>query len=134
MISQLDSCLSAHDLTGQGAAAFLECNNASYEALLRLLFDGRFGRAESRLRAVQGLAEFCQFNHPGRFADGALENLALEIGDDLDRTVAKEGLPALSCEMPHFAANGKRHVLHITTSVLEIGGHTRTIRNWISLD
>ncbi len=131
MATQLDTCVSRPELSERGRAAFLRRNNDSYEALLRLLFDRQPRNCESWMRCLQTLAEFCQFNHPGRFADGALENFALEIGGDLEAIIGRcAPLP----DMPAFANDSRRHVLHITSCVLEIGGHTRTIRNWIELD
>ncbi len=97
---------------------FLRRNDAHYRALASQLLDGRRDD-ETTAWCVAHLAEFCQFYHTGRFADGRLENLLLQIGR---RLPSQGGQKAL------------RGVLHVTTSVQSVGGHTRTIKHWIESD
>ena len=109
-------------LTGDEA---LSRNDAAYADLLALL--GRLQRHPGAIASLTRFAaEFCEFNHTGRFADGALENPLLDLSDQLPRVAG----PKLSAS-PAFA---RRRVLHIATQVAEVGGHTRTIRQWIEAD
>ena len=103
---------------------------AHYDQLVGLLEQNRHVPPERRLRYVQQAAEFASTHHPGRFADGAIENAALELGIEIERLgrigdamPARDGLP-----------QGRRRVLHVATSAVRIGGHTRTINQWVRLD
>jgi len=66
-------------------------------------------------------------HHPGRFADGALENPVLRLGDDVPRSVVAPRLRAV-------AGAGKSRTLHVATTVYAIGGHTRVLAKWIARD
>jgi glycosyltransferase involved in cell wall biosynthesis len=94
----------------------------------------RRGSPEAVLDWVQTAANFAAMHHPGRFADGALENVALEVGRQL------ESIPGPACEAMQIAVGkpravpARRRVLHVATTIVSIGGHTRTILNWIRKD
>jgi len=90
--------------------------------------------AEIVLKWIEFAADFAQNSHTGRFADGRLENIALEIGRKLEYLYPKEKAVATIPDIPHFNKLTKRHVLHIATTVNKIGGHTRLINNWIQND
>ena len=64
---------------------YLQAASARYEWLLAVLktWDARKD-PESTTEIVQLLARFCVSHHTGRFADGASENVALEVGSCLD--------------------------------------------------
>ena len=108
-----------------GAQA-LKRNDATYLDLLGLI--ARMGPRHRMATAalVEATAEFCEFNHPGRFADGALENYLLDLIDDSEPTVEVQATP--------MSAFSRRRVLHVATQVCGVGGHTRTIRHWIAAD
>ena len=101
-----------------GQEAFLRANSTAYERLVRIVADlWRAGDAEAALGAISRASGFCSAFHPGRFADGAIENIAYEIGRD--RLCATSGA----------SGNGRhragRRVLHVVTQLSSIGGHTR---------
>ena len=113
-----DSCL-----------ALLEHNNSRYEEFLNILGQGDRFAPETVLQFIRQIAGFAFHYHPGRFADGALENPALRIGQELDRhDKCVQGRSTL------HEVNGRRHILHVATTVFAVGGHTRIIRHWTNLD
>jgi hypothetical protein len=104
----------------------LRGNAALYETLLAPLAGGRFSPA-AKLGYVASVAAFAATWHPGRFADGRLENPALDAGRELSPP------PDLGPERwPRRC--GRRHVVHVATALTAVGGHTRTIKNWIATD
>jgi hypothetical protein len=90
--------------------------------------------AEIVLKWIGFTADFAQNSHTGRFADGRIENIALEIGRKLDYLISKENDGNEIPNIPHFSKLSKRHVLHIATTVCKTGGHTRLINNWMRND
>ena len=90
--------------------------------------------AEIVLKWIGFTADFAQNSHTGRFADGRIENIALEIGRKLDYLISKENDDNKISNMPHFSKLSQRHVLHIATTVYKTGGHTRLINNWMRND
>jgi hypothetical protein len=73
---------------------------------------------------AQIAAHYACRQHPGAFASYALEQVLLSIG--------RRALPN-----PASPGRGRRvpgDVLHVITQVARIGGHTRTVWHWISLD
>lgn len=62
--------------------------------------------------------------HPGRFADGALENLLLELGRGVSEPGDEEASPD----------NGANLTLHVASEVYETGGHSRVLTKWMQLD
>lgn len=109
----------------------LQANSAAYEWLV--------GRAQNvdRRRDVDGMldrvvlaAQFAAMFHPGRFADGMIENLAFEIGVELADQPAKDRgwIRAIA------SGQGRRRVLHVASFVLGIGGHTRMLYHWMRYD
>lgn len=111
----------------------LRRNNAHYEALLALLRRGGM-KAETTLKLISRVATFSFLHHTGRFVDGAIENLALGIGADLDKYLRREVLACGNLAVQMSGRAGTRNVLHVASSVLPIAGHSRTIRNWIIND
>lgn len=111
---------------------FLHRADECYLRVARLLREERLS-AESQLCLVQELAEFCQFNHTGRFADGRIENVALGIGARLDALVPEVYRRDVSVRSP-LGTEKSRRILHVATSVEAIGGHTRTLRHWVDSD
>lgn len=79
---------------------------------------------ETTLRWLSFVASAAWSVHPGRFMDERLEAVALRIGQRLG-----------ACRTsPERRRAGPRRVLHVATSVYEVGGHTRLIENWVSKD
>lgn len=107
----------------------LEKNNLIYEALLsqldRKLADG----PETALRHVERIGEFALYHHPGRFADGAVENVAFRIGRSLNEAPA--GAPALEARIRR---DPRPKTLHVANMVHAIGGHTRIICKCMATD
>ena len=77
-------------------------------------------------------AGFASMHHPGRFADGAIENLALEIGSRLPRHRGSRFMPPLSDKIA--VRPRLRRVLHVATFISSQGGHTRSLLHWIKKD
>ena len=131
MVSELSA--RARVSTSNGREA-LDVFATYYDALRTFAQNGTRLPKETRALCAELTAEFAVSHHPGRFADGAIENVLLEIGSDLDGL----DLPGLSWQelpiAPETEATSRRRVLHIASSVFPIGGHTRTIGNWINLD
>lgn len=113
---------------GAGAAAVLDANSAAYEWLVgRVRSMDAAASPEAVLRAVEHAAWVAGDHHPGRFADGALENVALEIGARLDGATGG-GFP-----LPSVPRDGRRRVLHVTP-LLTVGGHTPLLYHWVRSD
>lgn len=107
------------------AEAFIRRSDALYRALAaRARRDQASGRSQRSARGAQNAARLACFAHSGRFADGRLENMLLEIAR---QSVTTSGArPA--------RGSGPERVLHVATRVLPTGGHTRLLANWIRLD
>lgn len=111
--------------------SFLLANSAAYESLVRKIqfMDWRKS-PQIFLRSVELAAGFAARFHSGRFADGAIENLALEVGAQLPELLTEnEGVP-----LPVVHKKNRRRILHVTTSVSGIGGHTRFLYHWVRND
>ncbi len=111
--------------------AFRSACDRAYLALVRAAAKlHRKGKYEAFLRFAQSTVEFAEKCHPGRFADGALENLVLAVGRDLEKHAGTTTAPLALGSPPQ----GKRRVLHVATTVYRIGGHTRLLARWMSAD
>jgi len=115
--------------TGVARGERLRLNTHWYDSLTQVLADSTHLSADATLSYIQELASFATDNHPGRFADGALENVVLELGGRLERKA--EEISATGKAAPK---QGTRHILHVATWVFTVGGHTRTIKNWVEQD
>ena len=118
---------SSIDPTNLDAAhAILRANSRSYQHLLdRVTGENRAPDPCETIEKIAAAAAFaCRF-HTGRFADGALENPLLAIG--------RVKNPA-SRPVRERAPGAPLHVLHVATSVLSVGGHTRMMHRWIAED
>ena len=105
-----------------------------YENMREFLSKIHRGQAETLLLCVEALASFASSRHPGRFADGAIDNIALEIGENLTCFSSTEKSRYLQWQIPMVRKRGSRQVLHVAPNVGPIGGHTRAIINWIRND
>ena len=112
-------------------APFLRANSEAYEWLVEKIrsIDLRKNQ-ESVLDGVVQAAQFAVMYHPGRFADGAIENLALRIGIELDEL--EDGIDNFT--IPEIRKQRRRRVLHVASHVQGIGGHTRMIYHWVRND
>ncbi len=89
------------------------------------------GHFESALRLTGVAANFAWLNHTGRFADGRIENVAFAVGRQLDGMVVP-----LSASVLHSSDSIQccRRVVLVASSVDGIGGHSRSIYQWIEHD
>lgn len=107
--------------------AFLKANSAAYESLVeRAAAADAAAMPEEALRRVSAAALFAAQFHPGRFADGAIENIAFDIGRR-----AGSLAPVLA---PAGTAAGRRRVLHVVSQAQAVGGHTRMLHHWVTHD
>lgn len=108
--------------------AKLEINSYLYKAGIDFVKARRRLGVESSLEAIEGVAAWAWKHHPGRFADGALENLALDIGLKLE---ANENNKEINLPVR------KQHVsrtLHLATRLFNVGGHSRVLSKWVERD
>lgn len=107
--------------------AFLKANSAAYERLVEQAAATDVGAMpEEALRRVCTAALFAAKFHPGRFADGALENIAFDVGRRT-ASLAPEPVRAAS-------AARRRRVLHVVSHAPAVGGHTRMLHHWVAHD
>ena len=111
--------------------AFLHTNSEVYEWLVNKVQEiDQSNKPETVLHGVASAAQLAASFHPGRFADGAIENLALQIGSELNGFVAKDKFLGL----PPAREKRCRRVLHVASHVLGIGGHSRMLYHWVEQD
>lgn len=106
----------------------------SYEMLARFCGRSMLASDELLLRFVQECAIYASTHHPGRLADGAIENVALEIGMKMNEATGSEVAALQQVSSAHRSGKGARRVLHVTPYMWRVGGHTRTLQNWINID
>lgn len=94
----------------------LEINSSLYEAGVDFAKTRRRLGVESYLKAIEGVSNWAWGHHPGRFADGALENLVLEVGSKLDDR-GKNGVINIP-DRKRFVSR----TLHLATTLLAVGG------------
>lgn len=102
-----------------------------YETLRDVLREREHIGLETQIQLVRAAAAFATSHHPGRFADGAIENIALELGAKL-----RGPCPPLrdAIIIRPVGLRRSRRVLHVATGVFSVGGHTRMINEWIRDD
>ena len=83
---------------------------------------------ESRLEAIKRVSRWAFFHHPGRFADGALENLALEVGRKLEDRGKNSAV-----NLPLRKRRASR-TLHLATQLYNAGGNSRVLVKWVERD
>lgn len=112
----------------KGNQARLDINSYLYEAGVNFAkTSGRRG-VEPCLEAIQRVSRWAWFHHPGRFADGELENLALDVGRKLEDGGKNEisNLPVRK--------RGVSRTLHLATELHDVGGHSRVLVKWVERD
>jgi hypothetical protein len=109
----------------EGNIAKLEMNSNLYESGIEFTKACRRYGLPLFLKSIQRVAHFAWRHHPGRFADGALENLALDVGEGLkDRPIGGNIL------VPAAKRRASR-TLHVATTLHAIGGHSRVLAKWV---
>lgn len=110
--------------------SFLMANNDVYERILAKIqvMDLR-KETGTILNEVTKAAQVAERFYTGRFSDGAIENLALEIGFQLDELEVETDL----FELPVVRKDYRRRVLHVIP-VLAIGGHMPFLYHWMRND
>jgi hypothetical protein len=111
-----------------GNLSKLEMNSYLYEANLNVLDDRRSRGIESYLNAIEKISHWAWYHHPGRFADGALENHAFEIGRKLENKLSSHAVDLSTRKA------GKSRTMHIATTLFHVGGHTRVLATWCQRD
>ncbi len=105
---------------------FLAANSDAYEWLVREInARGDPQDPETTLRRIEAAAQFAATSHTGRFADGAIENLALDIGGRLEKAAQRDVVPT---------SGERRRVLHYIDRAQSVGGHTRFLAHWVRED
>jgi hypothetical protein len=125
--------------TGANAArvgcAALDRNDATYRWLVEWLHGVDTRRdAEAALECVVAIADYAAFSHPGRFADGAVENVAHAIGARLDEYRRRPQAPDFARVLAPRRGDHRPHVMHVMTVLEVIGGGTRGLTRWIRAD
>jgi hypothetical protein len=108
--------------------AVLHANSEAYRWLVARASEVDARRSpELALACVTQAACFASVFHPGRFADGALENIAYKIGLSAQ---SQTDAPRAARPPAHRTA---RRVLHVTP-LITLGGHSPFIEHWITAD
>jgi len=82
------------------------------------------GRAETAAAYAQIAADYAWHNHPGLFASPSLETLVRSLAHAVATPVpARRRTPG-----------EPEHILHVLTTALRVGGHTRLVWQWIRND
>lgn len=106
----------------------LVANDREYERLLDWMTECQRLDAQTVLHCTESAAAYAATWHTGRFSDGAIENVVMKVGTELVPGAAP------SQETVGKGTGPGRRVLHLATAVGDVGGHTRTILNWIRAD
>jgi hypothetical protein len=117
------------------AGPFLRKSNTVYLALAKHIARlDRQRHPERVLKRIELTARFISMFHSGRYADGRIENIAFDIGAHLDEVLARTKPNHPAFDVPRIEAGPRRHILHVATTIHDIGGHSKLICNWISND
>jgi hypothetical protein len=112
------------------AIPVLQANSRAYEWLVsRAQAWHRRDEVDHAIAGVQRAATFAANFHAGRFADGAIENIVLELGSARSEA---SGQPVIGDSV--VPSGGTRRVLHVASDVLPLGGHTRMLFHWVRND
>jgi len=114
------------EIPGAQKSLNLSTNSFLYEACL-LWVSSAFRDSARCVDAAGRTAWLAGAHHPGRFADGALENWVLQIGHR--QTLATSGAAA-----PKLELRGSSRTLHVASELHPTGGHTRVLAKWVARD
>ena len=105
----------------------LECHSFLYEILLKETH--RLARRNDArlLPFIEKVASLAWNYHPGRFADGSLENVAFHIGQQMTNGTSE-------CVRKSARARMKPRTLHVVSWVSSTGGHSRFLTKWVQRD
>ena len=105
----------------------LKCHSFLYEILLKETH--RLARRNDArlLPFIEKVASLAWNYHPGRFADGSLENVAFRIGQQLAQSDPRFLRKSARARM-------KPRTLHVVSSVSSTGGHSRILTKWVQRD
>ena len=103
----------------------LAANDFGYRVLLRHL-EERVKPGPGMLPFIEDVVRLAFASHPGRFADGALENRVLSEGVNRIDGGGEPRRPAGNGGLPQ--------VLHVATAVYATGGHARVLTKWMQRD
>lgn len=106
----------------------LASNGFLYEALCEQFERQQPSDPEAVASGVAQLANFAAGRHPGRFADGRIENRLLSLADAVDRA------ERISLDRILPGRPGRPRVLHVASQVFQAGGHTRMLAKWVEKD
>lgn len=110
----------------------LKRNNLIYEILLKTVFQNfQKQNYEETLKWASAAAQSASYHHIGRFSDARLETVVLEVGEKLDLLSLNQNASDPVIKFTKVNSSRKQ-VLHIVTTVYEVGGHTRLIKNWVN--
>ena len=84
------------------AVSLLAANEFAYQRLCNEVARLHRQRNDKLLPMIESVARFAWNSHPGRLADGALENVLLEVGKKHDRALIHT--QKMTTEPPHFHA------------------------------
>lgn len=107
----------------------LAVNSYLYDRCVRRLLATGDDSDDARLERVERVARLAWQAHPGRFADGDVENIALHIGLRMATPTASHGRSLFRA-----SPSGARRVLHVATETYATGGHSRVIAEWMQYD
>lgn len=105
----------------------LRANSFVYEMGLTLARRRLEQDLEAGLSLLGRTAYWACLHHPGRFADGALENMVLALGGALPNVTVERG-------QRRKVGSGKKRSLHVASLLYGVGGHTRVLLKWIQRD
>ena len=126
-----DFARGGHDVSSVSYEEILRANSNVYEWLVGQLGHVNHTKFPERfLKQSATAASFAIQFHAGRFADGELENRLLHLGRELSCTSDVSG----TSERLASRISSCRQILHVTTKVFGVGGHTRMMYNWIRFD
>ena len=78
------------------------------------------------LQRAEEVARYAWAAHPGRFADGVIENILLEAGRALEDDPLSTPLPV--------SVGGETRTLHVASELYLTGGHSRVLAKWVQRD
>lgn len=103
----------------------LRQNDFAYRLLRDRLIRLNARNAPDLLDQVEKIANYAWWAHPGRFVDGAVENILLAAGRELQ--------PGTRAASPR-QSNAPSRTLHVATELYVTGGHSRVLAKWVERD
>ena len=100
---------------------------SEYRRVLSKAWNQGERKVEESINDCRDLARFSYLYHPGYFTDDVLENKLLDLADEIFESKTAP---------PRSTTSGsrRRRVLHVASCLMNTGGHTRFLVNWIKAD